>query len=66
MSTIKVDIVSAEGQIWSGEGNLVIAPVAVAVHLVAQPAGEGGRFEGVGVPDEVADRQAEGGAAEAK
>ena len=26
MSTIKVDIVSAEGQIWSGEGNLVIAP----------------------------------------
>jgi F-type H+-transporting ATPase subunit epsilon len=26
MSTIKVDIVSVEGQIWSGEGNLVIAP----------------------------------------
>lgn len=26
MSTIKVDIVSAEGQIWTGEGNLVIAP----------------------------------------
>ena len=26
MSTIKVDIVSAEGEIWSGEGNLVIAP----------------------------------------
>ena len=26
MSTIKVDIVSAEGQISSGEGNLVIAP----------------------------------------
>ena len=26
MSTIKVDIISAEGQIWSGEGNLVIAP----------------------------------------
>ena len=26
MSTIKVDIVSTEGQIWSGEGNLVIAP----------------------------------------
>ena len=26
MSTIKVDIVSAEGQSWAGEGNLVIAP----------------------------------------
>jgi F-type H+-transporting ATPase subunit epsilon len=26
MSTIKVDIVSAEGLIWAGEGNLVIAP----------------------------------------
>jgi F-type H+-transporting ATPase subunit epsilon len=26
MSTIKVDIISTEGQIWSGEGNLVIAP----------------------------------------
>jgi F-type H+-transporting ATPase subunit epsilon len=26
MSTIKVDIVSAEGQIWAGEANLVIAP----------------------------------------
>ena len=26
MATIKVDIVSAEGQIWAGEANLVIAP----------------------------------------
>ena len=26
MSTIHVDIVSVEGQIWSGEANLVIAP----------------------------------------
>lgn len=26
MSTIQVDIVSAEGAIWSGEANLVIAP----------------------------------------
>lgn len=26
MSTIKVDIVSAEGAIWAGEANLVVAP----------------------------------------
>lgn len=26
MSTIRVDIVSAEGQIWSGDANLVIVP----------------------------------------